>query len=111
MEKRSFLIDDGMMSIHYDSLNPTEVRALIDRMEANLVFLMSQVSDPIEVMSRTLRRNRLTNEITFQLGWGLEPLRILLNDQINQIKFPEPNRELNTEQLAVYYQLLAQVAY
>jgi hypothetical protein len=102
----SFLVnEDGTINIHYSSLNPRDVQSLIERLNSNLALLKLKYTDPIDVLNQSAQLNRITNEISFQLNWNKEILRIDLNNP----EIPEPNIKLNDEQAKSYHLILSKM--
>lgn len=95
--------NDGTISVHYDSLNPSQVEELINRLQGNLWMMRQRKEDPIEVMKKSAKLNRARGELSFQLSWDAEEILINLDDE-----FPlcPPNIELSEEQNNQYISLL-----
>lgn len=103
--------DDGTINLHYDSLNPAQVAALISKLQANLRLLKMRQTDPIQVLRQSVRLDRASQQITFHLDWNAPMLTIDLNSDQNDdceedVLIPKPNVELTPEQNEIYLSTL-----
>ncbi len=102
-----FLVDPktGLINLHYDGLNPSDVMALIRKLEANLQFASKIITDPIKIMEQSAKRHP-DGRLTFKLHWDAPEMEFDLDDVVDMLDIPEPNVELSSENLTRYYELV-----
>ncbi len=93
--------EDGSISLHYDNLNPTEIESLISILQGNLWAMKQKAENPIEVLQKSVRLNRILGEISFRLSWSAPEITF-----DPELELPDPNISLSEEQTNQYYHIL-----
>jgi len=93
--------NNGTISVHWDNLNPAEVEELISMLQGNLWVLKQRDQNPIEVLQKSVRLNRIQGEISFRLSWSAPEITF-----DPELEIPEPNIVLSEEQSIQYHQIL-----
>lgn len=109
-----FLVNkDGTINLHYESLNPAQVAALISRLQGNLDYLKSLEVDPILVLTQSAKLDRPKRRITYQLNWNA-PVQVIelpdeIDDEEQDVEIPEPNVKLSEKDYETYLNLLTRM--
>lgn len=93
--------NNGTISVHWDNLNPAEVEELISMLQGNLWILKQREENPIEVLQKSVRLNRIRGEISFRLSWSAPEITF-----DPELELPDPNISLSEEQAIQYHQIL-----
>jgi hypothetical protein len=104
MSKRSFEIDPkrGVISVHMDNMNPSEIQELMSRLDANLRILLSERKNPCDVLAESVRLYMGRKEMTFHLNWNAPMMTVNLEDGI----IPEPNVVMLPEERECYNSMI-----